>query len=284
MGGWVLGYPLVHANSSRRRRAAAGGGRAVGQQDVHRSRGADPHAQGARAASSASDPPQHLPGARRHLVRGGARRVLRDRRAQRQRQEHAAEVPRRDLPGRGRHLVPRPAVDVDRAGRRLQPGHGGARQRRDERDHARPLAAGGAQALRERDRVRRARGVQGPQAQELLVRHARPPGVLGGDPGRRRHPDDRRGARRRRRRLPAEVLRRLQRAARPRQDDHLRHPRHGRAAAVLSPRAAARARQSGVHGRAARGRRPLSGAQLRPRSRIRRSAATTGTPATARRG
>ena len=68
---------------------------------------------------------------------------------------------------------------------------------------------GGAQALRQRDRVRRARGVQGPQAQELLLGHARPARVLGGDPGRRRHPADRRGARGRRRRVPAEVLRRV---------------------------------------------------------------------------
>ena len=58
------------------------------------------------------------------------------------------------------------------------------------------------------------RGVQGPQAQELLLGHARAARVLGRDPGRRRHPADRRGARRRRRRLPAEVLRRVQRDAR----------------------------------------------------------------------
>ena len=64
-------------------------------------------------------------------------------------------------------------------------------------------------ALRADHRVRRARGVPGPQAQELLVGHARPARVLRGDPGRRRHPPDRRGARRRRRRLPAEVLRRV---------------------------------------------------------------------------
>ena len=40
--------------------------------------------------------------------------------------------------------------------------------------------------------------------------HARAARLLGGDPGRRRHPADRRGARRRGRRLPAEVLRRVQ--------------------------------------------------------------------------
>ena len=60
----------------------------------------------------------------------------------------------------------------------------------------------------ELERVRR------PQAQELLVGHARPARVLGDDPGRRRHPADRRGARGRRRRVPAEVLRRVQPPAR----------------------------------------------------------------------
>ncbi len=38
-----------------------------------RSRGAGAHAQGAGSASSASDPPQHLPGAQRHLLRGASR-------------------------------------------------------------------------------------------------------------------------------------------------------------------------------------------------------------------
>ena len=50
---------------------------------------------------------------------------------------------------------------------------------------------------------------QRPQAQELLVGHARPAGFLGGDPSRRRHPADRRSPCRRRRLVPAEVLRRL---------------------------------------------------------------------------
>ena len=65
----------------------------------------------------------------------------------------------------------------------------------------------------DRDRLRRARPVHRPQAQELLVGHARPARVRGDDPGRRRHPADRRGARRRRRRVPAEVLRRVRRAS-----------------------------------------------------------------------
>ena len=70
--------------------------------------------------------------------------------------------------------------------------------------------------VRQRDRVRGAARVPGPQAQELLVGDARPAGVLGRDPGRRRHAADRRGARGRRRGVPAEVLRRLQRDARRR--------------------------------------------------------------------
>ena len=62
-------------------------------------------------------------------------------------------------------------------------------------------------ALRRDHRVRRARGVPRPPAQELLVGHERAARVLGRGPGRRRHPARRRGARRRRRRVPAEVLR-----------------------------------------------------------------------------
>ena len=70
-----------------------------------------------------------------------ARRVLRHRRPQRLRQEHAAEVPRRDLRDRRRRARRRrPAVAVHRARRRLQPRPDRARQRDDQRDHARPLA------------------------------------------------------------------------------------------------------------------------------------------------
>ena len=48
----LLGYPLVHGNpSSRRREAAAGRRRALGEQVVPRARGDSPHAQGARASS-----------------------------------------------------------------------------------------------------------------------------------------------------------------------------------------------------------------------------------------
>ena len=66
-------------------------------------------------------------------------------------------------------------------------------------------------ALRRDHRVRRARGVRRPEAEELLVGDAGPAGLLGRDPVRCRHPADRRGAGGRRRRLPAEVRRRLPR-------------------------------------------------------------------------
>ena len=64
----------------------------------------------------------------------------------------------------------------------------------------------GAGAVRGHRGVRRARGVHGPQAQELLVGHDGSPGILGRDPGRCRHRADRRGAGRRRRIVPAEML------------------------------------------------------------------------------
>ena len=68
-------------------------------------------------------------------------------------------------------------------------------------------AASGCGALRLDPRVRRARALRRPAAQELLVGDAPAPGVLGRDPGAVRHPARRRGARRRRRRVPAEVPR-----------------------------------------------------------------------------
>ena len=128
-------------------------------------------------------------------------------------------------------------------------------------------------ALRPHHRLRRAARVRGPQAQELLLGHARAARVLGDDPGRRRHPADRRGARRRRRRVPAEVLRRVQPPARRGPHDPARHARHGRGQPLLRPRDAARARR-GRHDRRARARsraRVLR-AELRPRPRSRREA------------
>ena len=58
---------------------------------------------------------------------------------------------------------------VHRARRRLQHGPAGARQRDHQRDDARPQPARGAPARRHRRRLRRARPVRRPQAQELLV-------------------------------------------------------------------------------------------------------------------
>ena len=194
-------------------------------------------------------------------------------------------MPGRHLPRRRRHLVPGAHVDVHRAGGRLQPRSGRPRQRRHERDHAGPLAARGAQALRERDRVRRAAGVRGPQAQELLLRHARAAGVLGGDPGRRRHPADRRGPRRRRRGFSAEVLRRVQRACATGARRSCSSPTTwARCSASATGRCCSSAASPVYLGEPQRGRRPLPGDQLRPRSGGRRAAAPSAGPATARRG
>ena len=74
-------------------------------------------------------------------------------------------------------------------------------------------AARGPAAAGRRDRVRRARGVRRPQAQELLVGDDGPARVRGDGPGRRRHHADRRGAGRRRRRVRPEVHGRLPRAS-----------------------------------------------------------------------
>ena len=125
----------------------------------------------------------------------------------------------------------------------------------------------GARALRAGHRLRRAARVRGPQAQELLVGHERPARVRGDDPGRRRHPAHRRGARRRRRRLPAEVLRRVQPAARRGQDDRARHARHGRRAALLPPGDADGARPDRRDRRPGARRRALPRAELPAASR-----------------
>ena len=142
---------------------------------------------------------------------------------------------------RRRHLADRADGAVHRARRRLQPRAHRARQRDHQRDHARPHPGRGARPLRRRDRVRRARAVRRPQAQELLVGHARAARVRGDGAGRRRRAADRRGARRRRRRVPAEVPRHAAGDARRGPHDPARHARHGRRRALLRPRDAARA-------------------------------------------
>ena len=101
----------------------------------------------------------------------------------------------------------RTAVAVHRAGGGLQPRPDRSRQRDHQRDHARPDAAGGAGALRLDHRVRRARGVRRPEAEELLVRHERAARLLRGDPGRRGRAAGGRGPGRGRRVVPAQVLR-----------------------------------------------------------------------------
>ena len=64
------------------------------EQDIPDAAAAGAHAEGARAASAAPHAIPDLPGPERHLVRGRAWRVLRNRGPQRQRQEHAAQVHR----------------------------------------------------------------------------------------------------------------------------------------------------------------------------------------------
>ena len=156
---------------------------------------------------------------------GAARRRLRGRRRASSSASSAATArararcsnasPGSTPPTPARMLVDGRAGAVHRARRRLQPGPRGARQRRcSTRSCSASRQREARRALRRDHRVRRARGVRGAQAQELLVGHARAARVLGDDPGRRRRAADRRGARGRRRRVPAEVLRRVQPPAR----------------------------------------------------------------------
>ena len=98
-------------------------------------------------------------------------------------------------------------------------------EHRDQRDADRADAARGRGALRRDPRVRRARALRRPAAEELLVGDAAAPRLLDRDPGAVRHPPARRGARRRRRRLPGEVLPDVRGDAGRRQDGRLRQPR-----------------------------------------------------------
>ncbi len=127
---------------------------------------------------------QRAPG---RLVLGRGGRVLRHHRPERQRQEHAAQDHRRHLPARRGHRArARHALAVHRARRRLQPGADGARQHPHQRDAARPHEEAARRAVRRDHRVRRARAVRRPEAEELLVGHAGAARVLDRDPGRLR--------------------------------------------------------------------------------------------------
>ena len=136
-----------------------------------------------------------------------------------------------------------PRRPVHRARGRLQPRADRARERGPQRGDDGPQPRRRRGPARRGDRVRRARGVRRPEAQELLLGDAGPPRLRDHDPGRRRHPADRRGARGRRRRLPAEVHGRLSRDPRLRAHRRPGHPRHGGGRAVLPPRDAARPRR-----------------------------------------
>ena len=98
-----------------------------------------------------------------------------------------------------RRRSPRRApLAVHRARSRLQPRAHGPRQHPHQRNAARPDSAPASRALRRHRRVRRARALRRPEAEELLVGDAGAARVLDRDPGRLRHPPARRGARGRR--------------------------------------------------------------------------------------
>ena len=127
-----------------------------------------------------------------------------------------------------------------------------------------PEPGAGARALRRRDRVRRARGVRRPQAQELLLGNAGAAGLLADGPERRRGAADRRGARGRRRGLPAEVLQRVLPPARRGPDDHPRDPRHdARSSASATARCCSSTGEIVDSGDPRDGGAPLHGAELR---------------------
>ena len=137
-----------------------------------------------------------------------ARRVLRNHRPERKRQEHAAEDPRGHLQaGLGYRSRQRPSLAVHRARRRLQPRAERARQRPDQRHAPRPDSERDRRPVRRDHRVRGARAVRRPAAEELLVGDDAQACVLDRDPGRLRHPPARRGARGRRPGVPGELLR-----------------------------------------------------------------------------
>ena len=134
------------------------------------------------------------------------------------------------------------------------------------------------QALRRFDahhRVRRARGVRRPEAQELLLGHAGAARIQRDEPRGRRCAAHRRGAGGGRRRLPAEVLRRLPPAPGGGEDDPLRDPRHGRGGSLLRPRHAARARPRGGDRGAGDGRREVRSSATSNAPRARSSRRTT---------
>ncbi len=131
---------------------------------------------------SSRDPRGPARPARRQL-RGQPGRVLRHRRAQRLRQEHPAEDPRGHLRADGGGVASRPARAVHRARRRFQPRAHRPRQRLPQRRDAGLLPARGRRHVRRHRRVRRARGLHGPEAQELLLGHAGAHRLLRGHAG-----------------------------------------------------------------------------------------------------
>ena len=176
----------------------------------------------------------------------GERRVLRHRRAQRQRQEHAAQVPRRASTRSTRAR----STSTGRLSPFIELGVG-FNPELTARDNvlinaimlglSRREARG---ALRRDHRVRRARGVRGPEAQELLVGHER---AARRSPWRSRStPTSCSSTRCSPSATPpssASASTSSTRMKRGGQDDPVRHARHGGGRALLRPRDAARARR-----------------------------------------
>jgi hypothetical protein len=169
---------------------------------------------------------------------------------------------------------------VHRAQRRLRSRAARARERDSDGGALRPRATRGRRARLGDHRVRGARAIRGPEAEELLVRHDGEARLRRDDARRRGRLPVRRGAGGRRRGIPAQVRLPLHALARGRQDDRARHPRPEEHRALLQPGAPPPPRAGGHDRRAGSRRRALRGADgraeaaagTRRRARSRRSA------------
>ena len=167
---------------------------------------------------------------------------------------------RRDPPAHQRQdRGARPSEHAARARRRLQGRSDRARERRSRRARRRAHTRGAGGEVRGDRGVRRARRLHGHADAHLLLRHVRPPRVLGGDQHGARHPPDRRGALGRRRALQGEVVRQDARALLQREHDPAGQPRpEGHPQARRRGHLAAQGRDRHA-GRGPRSSRPTSG-------------------------
>ncbi len=178
------------------------------------------------------------------LVHGRAGRDVRRRRAERLRQVHPPEARRGPLQADGRNARrDGQGLGAHRARGRLPPGDLGARERRDQRRHARPHAAGDREEAARDRRVLGARGVHRRARQDVLLGDVRAARVRGGRPRRPRRPRRGRGARRGRRGLRAPLPRHDRGVLPPRQDDLLRVARARARRGALRPRPLPRSRK-----------------------------------------